>query len=161
MIHRKWRSVRARRAAFLLWAALGTLGTGIVAQQYGKSAPALAFVAALLLASAISGNAQAPCAGPAATLKPKGPTIFSPEQEGYLGEIVAQQLSLGMIVYPQAELTAPLDRIAARLLKYLPENPYRFQFSLVESSDANAFALPAGWFVLSCCGGCRSRTMGL
>lgn len=79
---------------------------------------------------------------PAVSITPKGETIFSAQQEQYLGDVIAEQLRLGLIVYPQTELQQPLDRIATRLLKYLPENQYQFQFSLMEVPEANAFALP-------------------
>src|SRR5688572_12061855 len=95
--------------------------------------PSLGFLLTMLLP--IVGYAQNPCAVPQVSLKPKGETIFSPQQEGYLGDIVADQLSLGKLVYPQTELTEHLDRITARLLKYLPENEYKFQFSLMEMGE--------------------------
>lgn len=77
-------------------------------------------------------------------ITPKGPTIFSPEQEVYLGDVVAEQLRGGLRVYAQPELTKPLDQIAARLTRYLPADQYRFRFELIEIPQANAFALPGG-----------------
>jgi WD40 repeat protein len=96
------------------------------------------------LVASIPGYGQSSCSAPAVPIQQKGETIFSPEQEQYLGEIIAEQLRLGTLVYPQTELSEPLTRIAARLLKYLPENQYRFQFSLMEMAEPNAFALPGG-----------------
>lgn len=77
-------------------------------------------------------------------IKPRGATIFSPEQEAYLGDAVAEQMQRRLLIYDRPDLTAPLDRIAARLLTYLPAEGYRFRFSLIELDDANAFALPGG-----------------
>ena len=100
----------------------------------------LVVIAFLSLVTSISGYAQSPCSAPPALIQQKGQTIFSPEQEQYLGDVIADQLRLGTLVYPQTELSAPLTRIADRLLKYLPENQYRFQFSLMEMGEPNAFA---------------------
>lgn len=77
-------------------------------------------------------------------IKPRGATIFTPEQEGYLGDAVAEQMQRRLLIYDRPELTAKLDQISARLLSYLPAEGYRFRFSLVELDEANAFALPGG-----------------
>jgi predicted Zn-dependent protease len=98
----------------------------------------------LFLLASVPGYGQSPCSAPAALIQQKGETMFSREQEQYLGEVIAEQLRLGTRVYPQTELSEPLKRIAARLLKYLPENHYRFEFSLIEMAEPNAFALPGG-----------------
>ncbi len=93
--------------------------------------------------------AQNTCDAPPALVNPKGSTIFSPEQEGYLGDIIAETIPQRLRVYPQTALLAPVERIAARLEQYLPRNQYSFKFSLVEIPEANAFALPGGRIYIS------------
>jgi len=93
--------------------------------------------------------AQNTCDAPPAIVNPKGSTIFSPEQEGYLGEIIAEAIQQRQLVYRQPALLAPVERIAARLQQYLPRNQYFFQLSLVEIPEANAFALPGGRIYIS------------
>jgi WD40 repeat protein len=108
----------------------------------GAQIPALLALFTFFLEA--TGHAQAPCSLPPVTLAIKGETIFSPDQERQLGEILAEQLRLGGLVYPATELTEPLNRIAASLLKYFPNTPHRFEFSLLESPVPNAFVLPGG-----------------
>ncbi len=93
--------------------------------------------------------AQNTCEAPPALANPKGSTIFSPEQEGYLGDIIAVTFQQRFPVYRQPALLAPVERIAARLEQYLPRNQYSFKFSLVEIPDANAFALLGGRIYIS------------
>ncbi|HSR07943.1 MAG TPA: M48 family metalloprotease, partial [Bryobacteraceae bacterium] len=93
--------------------------------------------------------AQNTCDAPAALINPKGSTIFSPEQEGYLGDISAERLQQQLRVYRQPALLTPIERIAARLEQHLPRNQYSFQFSLLEIPEANAFALPGGRIYIS------------
>jgi hypothetical protein len=82
-------------------------------------------------------------------LRPRGTTIFSQEQEGYLGDVIAEQMQRRLPVYRQPGLTEPLDQITARLLQHLPANEYRFQFSIIEIPQANAFAIPGGRIFVS------------
>lgn len=75
--------------------------------------------------------------------------MFSPQQEGYLGEAVVEQMQRDLRVYRQPELTEPIERIAKRLNRYFPDNRYQFQFSLIEIPEANAFVVPGGHVFLS------------
>jgi hypothetical protein len=93
--------------------------------------------------------AQTPCDSSLKPIQPRGATIFSPEQEGFLGEAVTEQMQRGLPVYRQPGLTDPLDRIAARLQPYLPGSAYRFQFSLIELAQTNAFSIPGGRIFVS------------
>jgi WD40 repeat protein len=89
------------------------------------------------------------CDTPIPPITPPGPTIFTPEQEGFLGDFFEDQARRGTAVYRQPGLTDPMDKIAARLLQYLPANSYKFQFTLVELSSANAYAIPGGRIFVS------------
>jgi hypothetical protein len=89
--------------------------------------------------------AQAPeCAPNATRITPRGVTIFTEAQDVALGDAVAAQIQRDFTVFRQPGLTAPLERIAARLLKHLPPNEFKFTFSLIEIPEANAFVLPGG-----------------
>ncbi len=88
--------------------------------------------------------AQSPCEIPPGVIKPAGATIFTPEQEGWLGDVIAESMRQELRIYHRPTLIEPLERISARLAKYAPSGQYQFRFSLIELSDANAFALPGG-----------------
>ncbi len=68
----------------------------------------------LSLIAALPALAQPQCDASFPQIKPRGATIFSPEQEGYLGDAVAEQMRRRLLVYERPELTAPLDASAAR-----------------------------------------------
>lgn len=70
--------------------------------------------------------------------------IFSEEQEMMLGEAIAEHIQRNFSVVQNEELLSDLRRLGERLSKHLPPHKLRFQFFLIESSDANAFVLPGG-----------------
>lgn len=110
----------------------------------------------LLLLMALSGIIVFPlqaqegdCLPPVALPKSTEPNIFSPEQETYLGEAVAEQIQKDYRVIEDTELTSHLTRIGEQLNKNLPLTNLRFQFFLVDLPDANAFVLPGGRIYVS------------
>ena len=103
----------------------------------------------ILLLSAFRALAQNACSVPSAVIAPQGPTIFTPEQEDYVGNVFADLMQRRTPTYHQADLTAPLDRIASRVLKYLPPAAYKFQISLIEIPTANAFTTLGGRIYVS------------
>lgn len=98
----------------------------------------------VLLLTACGAWGQGDCEAPHPNFASHVVTIFSPEQEEMLGDVIAETLQRELRVYPQRDLTEPLERIAARLLQYLPDNPYHFRFYLIELPDANAFSVVGG-----------------
>ncbi|HEX4951682.1 MAG TPA: M48 family metalloprotease, partial [Blastocatellia bacterium] len=86
-------------------------------------------------------QAQQPCQPPTPVLREN---IFTEEQEMWLGEAIAEHIQRNFSVVQNDELTADLRRLGERLSKHLPPHKLRFQFFLIESSDANAFVLPGG-----------------
>ena len=104
-----------------------------------------------LLALAQAGaviNAQQPCQPPT----PQGsrePIIFTEEQEVDLGDAIAEQIQRDFRVIDDDEVTGYLRRIGKRIVKHLPPTKLRFQFFLVDLSDANAFVLPGGRIYVS------------
>ncbi len=89
------------------------------------------------------------CEAPPPDFASHAVTIFSPEQEEMLGDVIAETVQREFRIYPQQGLTEPLERIASRLLQYLPENPYHFRFYLIEIPDANAYSVAGGRIYVS------------
>jgi hypothetical protein len=97
----------------------------------------------------VSSFAQQTCDTAPPTIAPKGSTIFTPEQEGYLGDVIVETMQRQLRTYRQPNLTAPLERIGVRLKQFLPAQAYAFQFALVEIPDVNAFVIPGGRIFVS------------
>jgi WD40 repeat protein/predicted SprT family Zn-dependent metalloprotease len=91
------------------------------------------------------GDCLPPVSLPAAT----EPNIFTPEQEVFLGEAVAEQIQKDYRVIEDTKLTGYLTRIGEQLNAHLPLSKMRFQFFLVDLPDANAFVLPGGRIYVS------------
>src|SRR5262245_39107427 len=105
----------------------------------------------LLLASiqaSVTINAQQPCRPPTPQLS-REPNIFTEEQEGDLGDAIAEQLQRNFRVIDDDEVTGHLRRIGERVVKHLPPTRLRFQFFLVDLPEANAFVLPGGRIYVS------------
>src|SRR5262245_45164484 len=93
-------------------------------------------------------NAQQPCRPPAPHVS-RDPNIFSEEQEIDLGDAIAEQIQRNYRVIDDDVVTAHLRRIGERIVRHLPPTKLRFQFFLVDLSDANAFVLPGGRIFVS------------
>jgi hypothetical protein len=81
---------------------------------------------------------------PALHSLPLGRDIFTDEQESDLGDILSDSLVRNESVVADDALSAHLQQVASKIARYLPENHFRLQFSLIELPEANAFALPGG-----------------
>jgi WD40 repeat protein/predicted SprT family Zn-dependent metalloprotease len=90
-------------------------------------------------------NCLPPVALPAAT----EPNIFTPEQEVFLGEAVAESIQKNYRIIEDVELTKYLTGIGEQLNRHLPLSNMRFQFFLVDLPNANAFVLPGGRIYVS------------
>lgn len=86
---------------------------------------------------------QEPCPVPPSRFSSE-PNIFSPAQEMYLGEAVAEQRQRGFHVVDDPALNSYLQSAGDRLLKYLPENEIKYRFLLVDVPVVNAWGLPGG-----------------
>ena len=71
-----------------------------------------------------------------------------PQWEQNLGESVHAQYRLGAEVMDQKETDALLQPLVAPLLQALPNNPYPFEFYIVNNPQLNAFALPGGYVTI-------------
>jgi hypothetical protein len=92
--------------------------------------------------------AQQPCRAPTPHLS-REPNIFTEEQEVDLGDAIAEQIQRDFRVFDDDEVAGHLRRIGERIVKHLPPTKLRFQFFLVDLSDANAFVLPGGRIYVS------------
>lgn len=73
---------------------------------------------------------------------------FSPAEDVKLGREAAQQVEQEMPLLRNAEIDAFVDRIGRRLVSAVPPQfrhpEFRYDFSVVNARDINAFALPGG-----------------
>ncbi|MFZ0287225.1 MAG: hypothetical protein WAL32_18500, partial [Terriglobales bacterium] len=92
---------------------------------------ALLLVCALCLSVELFGQQNCPLP-PSLTPIPAGENIFTEQQEVYLGDVMAEHISQNVTVLHDDALTAHLQQLGDRLLRYLPESKLRFQFMLVD-----------------------------
>ncbi|MGH0029503.1 MAG: M48 family metalloprotease [Myxococcota bacterium] len=91
-------------------------------------------------------DAGIPSAGGAARRQPRLSTRYDDKRVGdEAAEDVATQLGL----LGDAELDAYITRIGNRLLRGAPRQGFRYQFSVVDQIEPNAFALPGGHIFIS------------
>src|SRR5215475_2220149 len=93
-------------------------------------------------------NAQQSCRPPIPQASHE-PNIFTEEQEVDLGDAIAEQIQRNFRVIDDDDVTDYLRRIGERIVKHLPPTKLRFQFFLVDLSEANAFVLPGGRIYVS------------
>lgn len=83
------------------------------------------------------------CSPPA--LKPSHKlNLFDEQQEYDLGEISAQYISFSLHVIEDEEVAGRLQALGNRLVSQMPPTKLRFRFFVVDSPEANAFAIPGG-----------------
>lgn len=103
--------------------------------------PRTALIGALICFLAASAAAQS-C--DLAVPQPNEPIIFTMEQEQQLGNVVAAQIGVETDIVTDSKLLDPLTRMGGRLARALPAGSARPQWSLIDSSEANAYTLPGG-----------------
>jgi len=89
------------------------------------------------------------CQPPVITANVKSDNLFSDEQEMVLGEMVLQQMSGEVRLVKNEQLQAYINEIGQRLIKHLPPTGLKFQFHLIDISDANAYNIPGGHILVS------------
>jgi WD40 repeat protein len=94
-------------------------------------------------------RAQQTCQPPALPIPTSGQNIFTEEQEMMLGDAIAEHLQRDHAIIDDAEVTAYLKRIGARLIQHLPPTELKFQFFVFDINDVNAFTLPGGRIYVS------------
>lgn len=68
--------------------------------------------------------------------------------ERKLGESAYRDFLAQQTVITEGAAPAAVNEIAQRLIDKIPDNPYKFEVSLVKSDVVNAFALPGGYVVV-------------
>src|SRR5437667_7735190 len=104
------------------------------------------FTLALLIATAFCSSfsqAQGKCSPPVGLPSIPGANIFSPEQEGFLGDALAERIQREFKLIEDPRLVEYLTRIGERLATELPLQA-KLRFHLVDSPEANAWAIAGG-----------------
>lgn len=70
--------------------------------------------------------------------------IFSPQQEMYLGELLAEQGARDRRVIDDDELNRRLQSVGENLLKHLPPTDVKYTFTLIDLPVINSFGIPGG-----------------
>ena len=92
----------------------------------------------LVLSGDVCSRAQDACVSPTPPIGPHAANIFNEQQEGYLGDAMAEHLQRNYRVSTDEQLTGYLRQIANRLLKHMPATQLHLQFFLVDLSDARS-----------------------
>ncbi len=66
-----------------------------------------------------------------------------------IGAEVAKQVAEEIGLYEAPAPTEYIQAIGARQVRNLEDNPYTFEFHIVDQSEPNAFAVPGGWVYIS------------
>ena len=89
-------------------------------------------------------HAQTPCKPPEIVFNKNAQNIFTEEQEGYLGEVIAETLEKNFVVLQDETLNAYLQQIGDKLVKHLPPTTIKFRFFVVDTPELNAFNVSGG-----------------
>lgn len=111
-----------------------------------KKIPALFVFSFVFLCSLLKAQE---CQPPAIVANIKSDNLFSAEQETILGEMILQQMSGEVRLVKDSNLEKYLNEIGQRLIKHLPPTGLKFQFHLIDISDANAYNIPGGHILVS------------
>src|SRR6266478_9874753 len=89
-------------------------------------------------------DAQSTCPPLLAPAPDPAKLLFTPRQEGELGEIVRQQLESKFLVIEDDQVTAYLKRIGDRVAQHLPNTGLHYEFLLYDKPEIQAFSMPGG-----------------
>jgi Zn-dependent protease with chaperone function len=70
------------------------------------------------------------------------------EWEQKVGESAYRDFLLQQVVLKEGPAVTAVDEMTSRLKANIPNNPYRFEISVVKNEAVNAFALPGGYVVV-------------
>ena len=105
--------------------------------------PIFTLVLISILSFATSVVAQEQCPLPPSPFSGER-NIFTPQQEMWLGEVMAEQGERDWKLIADDELNARLQRIGEQLLKHLPATDLKYRFLLIDLPEINAFGIPGG-----------------
>jgi len=97
-----------------------------------------------LLLTAASTLAQSTCPSSAAWVKPVPGSLFTEEQEVWLGDATADLIEHEYTIVKDPVENAYLEKIGTRLLAGLPPTKIGFRFVLIDSPEVNGFSLAGG-----------------
>src|SRR5215813_3212818 len=118
-----------------------------VRTSFRQRAVAAIAVFALLIAGCGGGiKTNAPLQpGANAFPQPTGYNMFSVEQEVQLGKQAEAEADRQLPLLPGRNAVSDLvSTLGTKLARNLPENPYQFNFKVINQKEINAFALPGG-----------------
>lgn len=106
----------------------------------------LAFTLALALVLGCATAQKGPLQpGQGGFLAPSGFNQYTPEQEVQLGRQAAAEADAQLPeLPPRGPIQDYVSTLGQKLARNLPENPYQFDFKVVNQKEINAFALPGG-----------------
>jgi len=73
----------------------------------------------------------------------------SVEIDKQLGAQNAQMVEASMGLYPDARMTAYVEKVGNRLVSQLEDPQFQFRFHIADDPLPNAFALPGGYAILA------------
>jgi WD40 repeat protein len=107
------------------------------------------FVGLCLAWFSLAAQAQSQsCSVPAPLTISKEPNIFNEQQEGWLGDLIANQIERGFKIVPDPE-NGYLKTIADRVLAQLPPSGTHYRFTIIDLPDNDSFGIPGGRIYLS------------
>jgi WD40 repeat protein len=75
--------------------------------------------------------------------------LFNPQQEMYLGEVIADQIQSQFLVVDEDQVTTYLRRVGERVARQLPDTSVQYQFFLYDQPQIQAFEIPGGRIYVS------------
>jgi predicted Zn-dependent protease len=102
------------------------------------------FVLGVLVLVGSSSIAQQCPVAPDLAGSAKQANFFNEMQEAALGDIFAAKIAQDLHVIEDDAVAGYVQKIGDRLLKQMPPSELRFRFYVVDSPDANAFAIAGG-----------------
>jgi hypothetical protein len=97
----------------------------------------------LIVLTTVSFSAAQSCSPPVLTPS-HALNLFNEQQEYDLGEVFGEHISFSLHVIEDDAVAGYLQQIGNRLVAQMPLTKIRFRFFLIDSPEANAFAIPGG-----------------
>jgi len=89
-------------------------------------------------------HAQNNCQPPEIVVNKNAYNIFSEEQEMFLGEAMAERFRKDFRVIEDEAVNSQVRRIGDKIVKHLPPTNLKFQFTVVDLPEVNAFTMAGG-----------------
>ncbi len=109
----------------------------------GQSKKLFFFTTALLVSLAINGCAVNPATGGL------NPVLMSENREIKMGEKLHKEITEKMVIYEDPEIATYVDTVGQRVAKAGHRSHLTYHFTVIDSPDINAFALPGGYIYIN------------